>query len=221
MSQKPAITAVIINYKTAELTLRAAGSFQKYYPDVSLLLIDNGSYDESIDLLKAFQQRSPAHTEIIVNNRNLHHGPAMDQALHIVHSPFVFFLDSDCEIHAGGFLERMVALLEEQDCSYAVGKRVFMNKRGFDVPAQGTAIPYIRPMFMLLKREHYMTLPPFFHHGTPCLANMQGAGNRGLQLIDFPVNDFVTHDGRGTAGRYGYGLGWRGKLNFLLNKVGL
>ena len=74
---------------------------------------------------------------------------------------------------------------------------------------------------MLIRREPYLTLPPFERHGSPCLANMRAARAAGLALLDFPVDAYVRHLGRGTAGRHGYRLGMRGRLNHLLNKLGL
>ena len=215
------ITTVIINFKTAEMTCRAVSSFRRFYSSVPLLLIDNGSNDGSAGALNAFRRQHPQGINVIENDHNLHHGPAMDQALHHAQTRFVFFMDSDCEVYRGEFLEKMAAEMDTGSYAYAIGKRVFMNKRGFDVPQAGAATPYIRPIFMLIDREHYLSLPPFQHHGTPCLINMLAATRRGLKLIDFPVEEYVHHYGRGTAGRYGYGLGWRGKLNYLFNKIGL
>lgn len=151
----------------------------------------------------------------------MHHGPAMDQALRYLDCKYVLFMDSDCEVVRGGFVEPMVDILDRDSTAYATGKRIFMNKRGFDVVASEQSYPYIRPICMLIKRELYITLPPFQRHGAPCLENMTAAVDRGLSLIDFPVLDYVRHAGRGTASRYGYNLGWRGRLNYFLNKIGL
>jgi hypothetical protein len=74
---------------------------------------------------------------------------------------------------------------------------------------------------MLVKRESYLSLPPFVRHGAPCLANMRAAAAQGLTLSNFPVEEYVHHEGRGTASRHGYKLGVRGKINHVLNKLGL
>jgi len=219
---RPAETsAVIINFRTADETSRAISSLRAFYPSLPLLLIDNGSNDQSTEALRAFCDKSPGTTELLINDHNRYHGPAMHQALRHLSSRLVFLMDSDCVIQRGGFLELMAAQFDGTDKAYAVGKRVYMNKRGYDTASPDKAFLYVRPFFMLLKREVYLALPPFAHHGTPCLANMREANRRGFSLIDFPVEQYVTHGGRGTAGKYGYGLGWRGKLNHLLNKLGL
>jgi len=216
------VTAVIINYKTPDLVRRVVASFRQHYPSLPLLLIDNGSHDESEKVLQAFHDQQPQTTRLLLNANNLHHGPAMDQALREIATPFVLFLDSDCHVINGGFVEQMLNKLQEQDSFYSVGKRISMDTRGFDVSeGMSNAILYIRPLCMMLKRDMYLTLPPFERHGTPCLRNMRSAAERSLGLLDFPVEQFVEHEGRGTAGRFGYQLGWRGKLNYLLHKIGL
>lgn len=214
------LTATIINFRTPDLLKRAAESLRTYYPGIPVLLIDNGSGNGSAGVMESIRLQNPARTEVIVNNENLHHGPAMDQALRHLQSRYVLFLDSDAEIRGGRFLELMVKAAEEQEGHYAVGHCVRMNKRGFDVPLEEGGTPYIRPYCMLIRRGLYLTLPSFQRHGTPCLANMKAAVDRGLTLVDFPVYDYVSHEGRGTAGRFGYQLGVRGKFNYVMNKLG-
>lgn len=215
------VTAVVINYQTPDLTKRAIDSIRAYYPHLSLLLIDNDSKDRSSDVLQYYHDQTPTLVRLVRNDRNLFHGPAMHQALQLVTTDFVLFLDSDSEITEGGFIESMLDRLESDASGYAIGKLVYMNKRGYDIAQSDNAIPYIRPICMLVRRQLYLTLPPFHHHGTPCLDNMRQAVAQGYQLIDFPVFDYIVHKGRGTAGRYGYGLGLKSKIDYILNKLGL
>ena len=214
-------TAVIVNFQTPDLTVKACRSLRKFYPGLPLVVIDNGSRDNSRALLESLRTPGDVALRLMFNNSNINHGPAMDMAARSVATPYTLFLDSDCEIFRGGFLEQMIGLLEHSPRNYVVGKRIFMDKRGFDLPEQPGAIPYVRPVCMLLRQSLYLSLPPFRHHGAPCLDNMQEASRRGLALLDFPVSDYVNHKGRGTAARYGYGLGLKGKLNHLLHKLGL
>ncbi len=217
----PSWTAVIINYRTPDLTTRAVESFRHFYPNARLLLIDNGSGEEDVETLKGIQGNWPEATQLVLNRQNLHHGPAMDQALHTMGTEFALFIDSDCEVRQQGFPEVMLSELQKQDIQYTIGKRIYMDRRGFEIPRRPDAIPYIRPVCMMLKRSLYLNLPPFERHGTPCLANMKAAVERGLVLLDFPIDQYITHLGRGTASRHGYRLGLRGKWNYLLHRLGL
>jgi hypothetical protein len=217
------VTGVIINYRTPDLVERSISTFRSFYPNVSLLLIDNGSNDgHSVAVLNEWKSRHPRQTELLFNSKNLHHGPAIDQAMRHASTPFLLFLDSDCEVLKGGFIERMLDQAASSPLHYAIGKRVWMDHRGFDLPPGAQkAIPYIRPICMLLRRDTYVSLPKARRHGTPCLANLREAVRRGYLLLDFPVEEYVRHKGRGTAARFGYQLGWRGKLNYALHKLGL
>jgi GT2 family glycosyltransferase len=220
MSQSTRITAVIVNFRTPSLTRRAFTTLRSFYPDLPLLLIDNGSRDGSLDELSELTRDHPEKTTILTNKRNIHHGPAMDQALNTIASDYVLFLDSDCVVLRGGFLEEMVELCGREPTHYVVGKMTWMNVRGFDVPHQAGGIPYIRPICMVINRAHYLELPPFERHGAPCLKNMLAARRNKLELIDFPIESYVLHEGRGTAERHGYRLGLKGTLNHILNRLG-
>lgn len=215
------LTGVIINFRTPDLLRSAACSFRAFYPATPLLMIDNGSGDQSVDVIHQLCARSPDTTHALINSRNIHHGPAMDQALRSLATTYVLFLDSDCEIKRGGLLERMVSEAQHDEKFYAAGKKIFMNRRGFDIPEVPGAYPYIRPICMLVHRERYLHLPPFERHGAPCLANMRRAVEEGLSLTHIPVEEYIVHRGRGTASVHGYRLGIRGRLNHFLNRLGL
>ena len=64
-------------------------------------------------------------------------------------------------------------------------------------------------------------LSPELVHGLPVLHNFRAAARAGYEVVPFPVQDYVRHLGRGTVSRFGYSLGLRSKLDFLLNKLGL
>lgn len=215
------VTAVIVNFRTPDLTHQAAASFRSLYAETPLLLIDNGSGPDGATALRRVADDAAVHASVFLLGSNIHHGPAMDRALHRLASPFVLFLDSDCVVRRGGFVEEMQGALERDPRAYAVGKKIFMDDRGFDVDASPTAHPYIRPICMMIRRSMYGTLPPFRRHGAPCLENMIGARRAGFELVNFPVEEFIEHAGRGTASRHGYRLGLRGRWNHLLHRLGL
>ena len=210
------VTAVTVNYRTRDLTERCVSSFLAYYPQVRFILIDNGSQDDSTVYIREVAARH-ANVSAIFNQANLFHGPALDQGMRASETRFVFTLDSDCEIKGGGFLELMLGLFQDPSL-YAVGRLVLVDRFGFSSPPGSKGgIQYIHPSAMLLDRRKYATLPPFEHHGAPCLQNMRAATKAGYTVRDFPVMEYIGHDWRGTAGRYGYGLGATTYLQSLLS----
>ncbi|MDE3057582.1 MAG: glycosyltransferase family 2 protein [Bacteroidota bacterium] len=217
--QKPQLNTavVVVNFQTPDLLSNAVASFRSVYPAVLMLIVDNGSRDNSRKVIEGMQSRY-AHTSALFLEKNIFHGPAMHRAAREVKSDFLFFLDSDTETRRGGFLEVMLKELQEEKNLYAIGRVNHVNKRGF--PAEeGTAI--VLSPYMMVKREIYFTLPPFEHRGMPTLGNFSAAQQRGWVVLDFPIQEYIEHKGRGTASLFGYGLGMRGKVEYLLNKIGL
>ena len=213
------LAAAIVHYRTPDLLARAVASFRTFYPNTHLLLIDNGSTVQTAEVLNSLISRyGPG--EVLSNSANLHHGPAMHQALSTLKTPLALVFDSDVVVLRGGMIERMEALLAADPLVYAVGQMTWMDDRGFDLPEASGGHPYIRPVCMLLRRDLYHSLPPFERHGAPCLRNMVAAVERGYRLLDFPTAEFIRHDGRGTATRHGYRLGLRGRINHLLHRLG-
>jgi len=216
MSKK--VRTVVINFQTPDLLKETVESFRKYYPQSPLLIIDNGSKDNSREIIEQMRQIAPLHTNVLLLDENTYHGPAMHRAMNTVSEDLVFFLDSDTQTKQGGFLEAMQTELETSANAYAVGRQMVVNKRGF--PAN-KGIKVLVPAYMMLCRNIYFNLTPFEHHGFPVMKNFLDAQQKGYTLKSFPVENFIEHRWRGTASRFGYGLGWQGKKDFILNKIGL
>jgi glycosyltransferase involved in cell wall biosynthesis len=213
------VTAVVINYQTPDLLETAVRSFIDAYPGVPLVIIDNGSADDSRARIEALRHEAPGPIEAWFLEENVYHGPAMHRAMERVRTPYVYFFDSDTETKRAGFLEPMREVLAAKDHHYATGHVVTVNRRGFADPKGKIPVP--ASAYMMLKRAVYHRLPPFIHHGLPVLENCAAAVQQGYTILEFPIEDYVTHFGRGTAERYGYGLGLRSRLDYLLNKLGL
>lgn len=211
------VTTVVVNYQTPDLVDTAVRSFHRHYPNVGILLIDNGSRDESVDVIDNLAGDLGTSLTPLLLDDNYHHGPAMHRAVGQISTPYVFFLDSDTETLRGGFLEEMTAKSSSPNV-YGAGKIVHANRRGF---AAAKGVPVLVSAYMLIKRDVYNRLPPFIHHGLPALNNFTGARDAGFELAPFPVDRYIKHFGRGTAQRFGYGLGWKSRMNYILNRLGL
>ena len=212
------ITTVIINFQTPDYLNTAVNSFCSEYPDIPVLIIDNGSRDNSKEMITRLQTKWP-NVEAEFLDDNIYHGPAMNKAaIELVKTKYIFFLDSDTETLKGGFIEEMYSLLQENKV-YAVGGLNQVNERGFQTTDGNITI--LQTPYMLLDRELYSGFKPFIHHGQPTMLNYRDAWEKGYELRSFPVSKYIYHKWRGTAERFGYGLGLKGKLDFVLNKLGL
>lgn len=212
------LCTVVINYQTPDLLKTAVESFRKFYPSVKLLIIDNGSKDNSEKVIDKLKCISPENTETILLEKNIYHGPAMHFALKESDYEYIFFLDSDTDTFRGGFIEEMFSVLNSSDKIYGTGRFLTINKRGFQ-SLKGISFP--APAYMMIKRKLYFKFPQFEHHGMPVLKNFSEALTAGYEFREFPIEKYINHLWRGTAGRFGYGLGLKAKIDFILNKLGL
>ncbi len=216
MSLPDRVNVAVVNYQTADLLDTAVRSFSRFYPHVPLMIVDNGSEDSSPETISLLREDHDNVTALLLD-ANRYHGPAMDLALRRLESDYVFLLDSDTETRKGGFLEALVALCEPADV-YGAGHVTHVNRRGF---AARSGLPVLVSAFMLIDRNTYLDLPPFIHHGLPTLQNFRAAAEAGYRLAEYPVDEFVEHVGRGTAERFGYGLGLKSRIDYVLHKLGL
>lgn len=216
------VTVVTVHYQTPDLLRTTVDSFRAVYPDVPYLVFDNGSSSASTQTLTELGEggrrngREPV--KVHIEARNLFHGPALDKAIReMVTTPYCFFLDSDTETRRLGFLEDVMEQLEQDSKYYAAGRVIRVNHRGFKDP---DGFPILLTPYLILKTEHYRRFPPFVHHGQPGLRHFYEAQRDGFQLIDFPMHEYIDHLWRGTASKFGYRLGLRGKWDYLMNKLG-
>jgi glycosyltransferase involved in cell wall biosynthesis len=220
------VTAVVVNYRTLELTRRSVETLRAHCPSLPLIVIDNGSGDASTAYVRDLASHD-CNIRVQLNKRNLYHGPALDQALRLAPTQFVFTLDSDCQVVRSGFLEAMLAHFDDPQV-YAVGELRYKNRFGYtyaywdaEPRSRPAWIPYVHPYAMLVDRGKYLTLPAFVHHGTPCIKNMRAARDAGYVVRHFPVGEFVLHHAGGTSLKHGFGVRGRLRLTggFYLGKL--
>jgi glycosyltransferase involved in cell wall biosynthesis len=199
------VTAIVVNYRTLSETRTCLSTLRAAYPTLRVIVIDNGSRDESTDFLRQVERDDP-RARVIFNETNVFHGPALDQGVRAAETKLVFLLDSDVEIRHGGFLEPLVGAFSEDPLLYAVGKRGYANRYGYGpISDRESWTYYVHPFAALVDRTKYLGLPPFVHHGAPLYRNMWGATKAGYRLRHVTIEDHVTHRHRATATAHGYG----------------
>jgi glycosyltransferase involved in cell wall biosynthesis len=201
------ITTIVVSFNTEHLLKNCLTTFNQFYPEVPLIVIENASQDGSAQFAQEFAESREA-TTVIVNQTNRGHGPGMHQAIVQIETPYFFTLDTDCVSNRGGFLEAMLAQLKASDL-YAVGWLRWVNRAGVATRKKEVSetdkkvlVPYIHPCAALFDREKYLTLPPFAYTGSPCTTNFWAARARGHQVEAFPIFDYVRHLIAGTRRLY-------------------
>jgi len=207
----PPVTVVIVNLNTLHLLENCLRSLYAIYPGIRIIVVDNGSTDGSKKFLGG---GALVNTKFLSEPKNIGHGPAMHKAIQQVATPFFLTMDTDTVVEKPGFIEYMVDWLASGNNKYAIGwKRLVHRSSG--VPADwsrakagGNLIEYIHPYCGMYKTELYRNLPPFEHHGAPCVSNMREAVKRGYILKAFPdtnqyhLGDYVKHLTAGTRRMY-------------------
>lgn len=213
------VTAIVVNFRTLAETRTCLASLRAAYPTLRVIVVDNGSADESTEFLRRLE-REDDQLRVIFNETNVFHGPALDQGMRAAETELVFLLDSDCEIRRGGFLEDLAAAFVEDPLLYAIGKRGYANRYGYGpISTRERWTYYVHPFAAVVDRRKYFTLPPFVHHGAPLYRNMWGATRAGYHLRHVTIEDHVVHRRRTTASAHGYAYDRRLRLQAYLNSL--
>ncbi len=207
------ITAIIVHYKTYDLTKKAIWSLHSLYENLEIIVLDNFSDDGSNEKLLKLTDEIPK-LKLVSSSRNIHHGPGMDKLINEnVNSEWFLTFDSDCIAFRKNFIELMIEQIGEN--TYGVGEKLYLDSDGFMSVDKTNSYEYIHPYCALFNKKKYLQLPPFEKHGSPCLTNEIEASKKGYALKDFPACDYVYHQWRGTAGTHGYKLGIKSKMQFV------
>lgn len=201
------VTAITVNFKTPELTYDCLNSFRNFYPDVKHIVIDNGGSEKSIRLFKKMERKGLL--TLIENVENVGHGPALNQGIAIVETPYVFLLDSDTKTKQGGFLESMLEKFEQNVKLFACGWLRQVNiKTGVSYRIKGNktprgGLPYVHPYACLMDVGKFRQTRQFTNRGAPALETMTDAIAAGFTLEAFPVEEYIWHKVAGTRGLFG------------------
>ena len=104
-SLRDGVTVVIVNWNTCEVTADVISAVQHFSPpDVRVLVVDNGSTDASVEML-----RNRMGVETMFLHSNAGHGAALDIAVSSVRTRVAVTLDSDAIPLSLDWLEPAVA----------------------------------------------------------------------------------------------------------------
>jgi GT2 family glycosyltransferase len=100
-------TVVTVSWNTCELTALLLWSLRRVDVDAGVVVVDNGSTDGSVAMLRTAAEAG--RCTLLVNERNVGHGPALDQALASLRGVGgrVWVLDSDCVVARAGVLDAL------------------------------------------------------------------------------------------------------------------
>ncbi len=106
---KPPLSAIIVNYNSGERLKGAVRSVFDTVPGSEVIVVDNASMDNSIDILKASYVDEP-RLQIRRNSSNLGFATACNIGAKLARGYHLLYLNPDCEVHEDA-VERMLACL--------------------------------------------------------------------------------------------------------------
>ncbi len=110
MSTAPLLSIVIVNYKSAALTLDCLASiFRAPVPAMEIVVIDNASHDGSVEQIRA----AYPHIRLIANTENTYFSAAYTQGVNLAHGQYVVVLNADMVVQ-GRALHQLLAQVQAE-----------------------------------------------------------------------------------------------------------
>jgi N-acetylglucosaminyl-diphospho-decaprenol L-rhamnosyltransferase len=137
------LTAVIVNYGTADLTLRAARALlDDGLPPTRLVIVDNGSADDSYTRLEAALPDSV----VVRLDPNVGYAGGANAGVAQLAGDAYLLVNNDAFLHAPGSVERLLTRLDDSEVAI-VAPRI-LNE---DLTLQGTVVPLSSPAVALVR----------------------------------------------------------------------
>lgn len=131
---KPWVTVICTSFNHEDYVQQALQSVvDQDYPNVELIVIDNGSTDRSAERIAAFTQSHPA-TRFILNSVNLGLNKAFNQGLALARGRYVIDLSAD-DVLLPGRITKQTACFEQLSGPYAVvfSNASYINAQGKEI----------------------------------------------------------------------------------------
>ena len=125
------IAAIVVNYRCAELTLRAAASFFAQCPDGHLAVVDNSEDPREAQTL---ERRLPGETQLVVNAVNTGFAGACNSAFDLCDHELVLLLNPDAQLLPDSLRILSTALLNNPQLGAVSPIQYWDQKRQWRLP---------------------------------------------------------------------------------------
>jgi glycosyltransferase involved in cell wall biosynthesis len=176
------IAGVTVSYNMKQLLSDAVNSIRKFYPDFTIVVVDGSPEGSECRTYVEQLAQTDEHTSTLTFDWNIGHGRGMHAGLSALKTKYALLFDTDVVV-TKPFLNDM---MDKIGSSFGIGA-VHENWKKDGLP---TGIRYLHPMFAIIDRERYLTLPPFVHNFAPCHKTMRAVNG---DVVSFPVREYIIH----------------------------
>lgn len=222
--KSPYLSVVVPAYNEAENLEPLCSAIQEYLQPLGysyeLILVDDGSTDETVHLVRSLCQRYP-FLKVIRLRRNFGQTAALSAGFHYAQGQIVIAMDADLQYHP----EDIPALLEKIEEGYDIASGWRKNRKD----------PFLRkfPSFVANRIIRWLSGVPLHDFGSTFKAyrreileeiNLYGEMHRfipalaasiGARIIEVPVHLYPRERGQS---KYGLGRTWRVLLDIIAVK---
>lgn len=198
IAQENRVTVVTVSHNTKDLTALLLWSLHRVldWRPLEIVVVDNGSSDGSLEVLTGVEDAGGC--VLLANETNLHHGPALNQALSWLAArteavpEWVWVLDSDCVIARADVLTDALAASEGRRPAM-IGEPIWDRWHQRELFG----------LYSLLMDPAVVWRPPvkpFTAGGDPATELLTSAEEAGLECaaFGFAAGGHVIHRGRGS-----------------------
>lgn len=141
----PELSIIIISFNTAKITQHCIESIYKSFPQekyntFEIILIDNYSHDNSVEIIKEMQKKF-SNIKLIANKENTGFGLANNQGVKAAQGKYILLLNSDTIVLDNAIQKMLEYYKQNEFNAHFVGAKLF-NK---DNTPQPSAAPFYTP----------------------------------------------------------------------------
>jgi GT2 family glycosyltransferase len=131
MNHIPKVSIIIANYNGEQyLEVCLHSVLNSTFNDFEILLIDDGSTDESIQIIKKFQ-KIDKRIHLLKNKKNLGAAASRNRGIAVAKGDIIIFLDNDTEVEKSWIYEMMRLLESNNDIGACQAKLLDYKRRSY------------------------------------------------------------------------------------------
>ncbi|RYZ18752.1 MAG: glycosyltransferase family 2 protein [Chitinophagaceae bacterium] len=213
MNHQPLVSVLMTCYNREEFISEAIESvLATTYPNIELLVVDDSSSDQSVQIAERFAQ-ADHRVRFFINEKNMGDYPNRNKAASLARGKYIVFTDSDDWMFADA-LEQWVDWMEKEGAEFGIFKHGISEKPMF-LPSSKTIRMHFfsQPVLMngptatITVKAYFEKVggfPEKFGPANDMYYNLKAASQTTTLFFPFPLNGYRIHGGQERNNRHSY-----------------